>query len=363
MLIGEAGHFPYRNPKGKIKMENEEIEQFFKELDFQVAKQPSAEGALLGHSAISSHLRLLGYPEKALYSMLKCGTSTGQYIQAQCDCQTKAIPLSHRCNLRTCETCSKTRQIKVRRKYLPFLKKYQLQHSTEFLSFLTISPENYTSLEEGLKHVRSSFTKLLRREYVKTRVKGGFYVIEARNRNSEGFSNGWNIHLHIVLYGQFLDNRLYGKCSECNYNLLKYDRYTEKFLCGAKKCRSLNVVWNGEDSRLVREFKASSGRPCNIRIERFKQHDGLVDYLIKYISSSKGSFSTPLDFAKYIFYTHNKRLINSFGVFYKTKLGIVEYHCDLCFSKISFTLLDPEGSYILEHPRLKPPPPLSLSEF
>ena len=71
----------------------------------------SSEGApLLVNSAITSHLREVGYPEKSIISMLKCGQETPLMIAKQCGCGTQIIALSHKCNLRVCSDCAKIRK-------------------------------------------------------------------------------------------------------------------------------------------------------------------------------------------------------------------------------------------------------------
>ena len=71
--------------------------------------------------------------------------------------------------------------------------------------------------EEGQKEIKIYFKKFLRRQYVKDRVKGGFFNIEATNK----YDNGFNVHMHILYYGARLDNQIRGKCFDCGQNLMK----------------------------------------------------------------------------------------------------------------------------------------------
>ena len=50
-----------------------------------------AADPLLGNSVITSHLQDLGYPEKSLKSMIKCGVDSGFKMIKHCGCETKSI--------------------------------------------------------------------------------------------------------------------------------------------------------------------------------------------------------------------------------------------------------------------------------
>jgi hypothetical protein len=138
-----------------------------------------AEGSLFSNSVITSHLLELGYPKKSIDSMEKCGKETGFKFIKNCGCDTQIIRATHHCSLRTCESCAKIRKRRTINKYLPHLEGiYQTRR--DFLYFLTISPENYSNLEEGLEHIKKSWSKFIRHDYIKKRIKGGFYVIETK---------------------------------------------------------------------------------------------------------------------------------------------------------------------------------------
>ena len=126
-----------------------------------VLRPLSSEGALFSSSAISLHLASLGYPQKSINSMNKCQETNGDFVVSYCDCgkMDGVHALKHWCNLRTCLYCSKKRQRRIRRQYLSHLESLPVSRRT-FLYFLTISPQNYDSLEYGLKDIRSSFVRL-----------------------------------------------------------------------------------------------------------------------------------------------------------------------------------------------------------
>jgi hypothetical protein len=306
-----------------------------------------AEGSLFSNSAITSHLERLGYPEISIKSMNKCGKHQDRFVVAFCGCGTRVFPLSHRCNLRTCPRCSGYRKKRIRSQYLPFLRKHPQTHR-EFLYFLTISPKNYLDLEEGLEHLRASFSKFLRLKYVKERVKAGLYVVEAKKRG-----DSWNVHLHAIVYGRFLDNRIRGKCLDCGQNLIKFDYETKEYFCASKRCMSRNVVFK-KDSKIVDLFMRSSGREVNMHVSRQGSSLFTLNYLLKYISVNKGDFGSPADQAVYMSVMRKRRLIHTFGMFYKHKpSGEILHVCWKCKQKVEF-VCDPEA--VALYKAVKPPP-------
>ena len=96
---------------------------------------PQPEGLLFSNSAITSHLQELGYPEKSLKSLERCGVSSGFKIIAHCGCETKIISLNYHCNLRTCTQCSKRRQRRVYREYIDFLNSLSYERGRREFAF------------------------------------------------------------------------------------------------------------------------------------------------------------------------------------------------------------------------------------
>ena len=291
-----------------------------------------AEGSLFSSYVISSHLRDAGYPEKSIASMNRCQENTGGYVMMYCNnCGFNEIaPIKHWCSLRTCPHCAKKRQRKIRRQYLNFLQGLT-QTRMNFLYFLTISPRNYKNLNDGLKDIRKNFTKFLRLKYIKERILGSVYVIEAKQKE-----DSWNIHIHAMVYGRFLDNRIRGKCLDCGQNLLKFDYQTKKFRCSSRRCSSLNVVIN-QDSKLVTLWKKSSkGQEVNMHITRQSSASYTLNYMLKYITASKEDFNDARGLAEYIVATRKMRLISTTGMFYRKKLEIPPPLCYHCKSKLFF---------------------------
>lgn len=256
-------------------------------LVFEDAKRP-----LLGIEALTSHLKSLNHPEGSINSFVKCGSVVQTTFIRSCSCSTDIVHSYHKCNLRICPACSKRRKGRFYRKYLPYLSSLP-QDRTNFLYFLTISPKNYTDLESGLKHIKASWSKFIRSKYVRERIKGGLYVIEIKG--SEG---NWNIHLHSICYGRWLDNK----------------------------------VRLHKNSKIVRLFMASSNRPVNIHITRQGSSRFTLNYMLKYISANKDDFFSVRDVALYTHFTYRRRLIHGFGSMYNLKLPKVPHYCVKCGS-------------------------------
>lgn len=290
----------------------------------------SPKGSLFNNTAISLHLQELGYPENSIRSMLRCGNLTGFRILKVCSCKNEILNMSHRCNLRTCPVCSKTRQRRIVRKYAPFLRNLA-KDRTYFIYFLTISPKNYSDLNYGLKHIRQSFIKFLRHKYIKERVKAGLYVIETK-----GGTGNWNIHLHALIYGRYLDNRIRGSCLDCGQNLIKHDHISKKYYCANRACNSQNLIIK-QDSKIVSHFKEASGRSCVVNIQRQSSSLFSLNYMCKYISSNKDDFFSDKDTAIYINSTRKNRLITSFGLFYRVNVPKFPMVCVACGGIINFT--------------------------
>lgn len=276
----------------------------------QDAKRP-----LFINRVITSHLLELGYPQKSIDSMNKCGQSTGFSVLRSCGCKNEIICIKHHCSLRICPECAKRRARKIRRQYKHFLESLA-QNRTYFIYFLTISPKNYENLDFGLKDIKKSFSKFLRHDYIKESVMGGFYVIETK-----GGEGNWNVHIHALIYGRWLDNK----------------------------------VRKEKDSKIVRLFKQSSKGDVHMYIQRQNSALFSLNYMCKYISANKDEFNSDKDVAIYINSTRKHRLINSFGLFYKLKIKKSPFICKECGQEVHFSI-DKE-LFCNTNNRFSPPPP------
>lgn len=335
-------------------------EKYLTKKDLDILSYPELEKIL--EDPLFKELYKLEHPIKSILSMARCGEKDGFKYLRKCDHFTKVLPSTHHCSKPTCENCFKFRKRKIINTFEPYLNSLH-KNSSLNIFLLTISPQNYDDPEEGMIHIKKSFAKFIRNKYIKDRVFGGLYVIESKDISPDGTCKGWNIHIHIIIYGKRLDNRLRGKCLDCGQNLMKYDKNKKKPYCANSKCRSFNVVVQ-EDSKLVRIWKKVSKRDATVYItgekyyssNRYNTADKLLSYLCKYVSGNKDEFSCIESFAKYIRITHKKRLINKFGSFYGISIKAIKkpHICEVCNSQIEFIFKQEIVEAFLEEN--KPPP-------
>ncbi len=291
---------------------------------------------------------------KSINSMLKCGELTG-YGKLECCGDKLFIPLRYECNLRTCPTGADKRKKRIRKQYLPILEKFSANpRDYNSLRFLTISPDNYEDTFEGLKRgfkeIRRNFSKFIRNKYISDRVLSGLCVIEMKNKNKDGECKGWNIHLHILYYGQKLDNRIRGHCNNCGQNYMKYSKVEGKYYCGSSKCHSFDVEVKNKDSKIVQIWNRVSGRDVNIRIEPLYSREHYLNYLLKYISANKDDFRDVASMAQYIVVTRGQKLITKFGDIFGKKIPVIknQFFCDKCNNSVALEY-DSNAEYEMEH--------------
>ena len=285
--------------------------------------------SLLGISAISEHLKLIGYPETSLNSMLRCGEpqqlkdGTPVYITSQCDCQTQSYKLNYNCNLRVCPKCAQKRKRRLKRKYLPMLHSVKADRNRSNFKHLIISPENFGSYSYGYNKVREDLKKFMRTKFYKERVEGSLYVIEGKFSPEKG----WNVHVHMTIFGKYLNNKI--KAGE-------------------------------KDSELVKLWMQGSGKPVNIFIKALATREHTLNYMLKYVSVDKADFGTQEDryiqVAEYIMGTRKKRLVNATGCFYNLKMVIEREICQACGGKIYY-IFDIEVSFAINKNGEPPPDP------
>jgi hypothetical protein len=170
------------------------------------------------------------------------------------------------------------------------------------MRYLTISPENYETEEEGLREVRESWKRFIRTDYAKGRIKGGLYVIEVvenwigkQIKDKYGRlikisdKHNYHVHMHIIVYSSWLQNKkLDGSDSELNLELNKAFR---------------RHVF--PDIKLISEDS-----------NKYRHNRDILDYLLQYISSYDNDFENLKSFAKHVKLIKGKRLLTTFGDFY-----------------------------------------------
>ena len=318
----------------------------------QAVELVSAEGALLGREVISQHLRTLGHPERSIASFERCGEKLGFQMVGSCGCGFRPVDMRWSCCLRVCEPCSKKRQKRLKQRYLSALTNLQKQRGNDQFYFLTLSNPSYDTFEQGLKHCKDSFKKFLRTDYVKARIKGGLYVTET-TKSPDG---KWHVHNHAILYGRRLDNAIRGTCLECEQHLIKYDKKSKTYFCANSKCHSEKVSFK-KDSKIVSLYKKASGQESNAFIEKMQGASTALNYLLKYISTTSDVFTDVKDIAIYIKTTHKKKLVTTFGLFFKIKYPKLLQRCYECGEPIHFEFDTELVNLISGNLKFKHPPP------
>lgn len=279
-----------------------------------------------------------------------------------CACVTRPIELKYNCDQSFCLNCSHRRKKRLRKRLLPFLD-YHKNNSQYKWRFLTFSPRNYKNYEQGQKEIRKGWNKFIRRKYVSERIEGSFYVIEVTESGK-----GWNFHIHAIIYSRHLDNVFRGHCKYCNQNYLKYNRNSKEFYCANRNCNKLYEDIPS-DSKLQKEFSEALGRTCKmVDISQASSPKRVLNYMLKYITQEKQSFSSAETYAYHISKTYKFRQINSSGKFYDFKKKISKhsflsqrlFKCPICKEPFRYSF-DMEVSYILAEAKRKPDPPPDLN--
>jgi hypothetical protein len=210
-----------------------------------------------------------------------------------CNCGFKRFP--KKCNYRICSECGRARSFKFYKKYLKHLKKRRIARSIYDggLRFLTLTIENQKALSEGITKLNDSFIRLNRRTYFKNRVSAGIGVIDIK-RGKDGL---WNLHIHFLIDSKYLD--------------VKSHKQT------------------GEDAKLVQEWKHSTNGSGILYIERVRGYEGSLGYVLKYLTKGIADLSIEekASFFKQIF---GRRLLFTFGEFYKIKEHKEQFFCEKC---------------------------------
>lgn len=300
-----------------------------------------------------------GLKPKTLVNLLRCGSysSNGKLLKTSCGCGSVIGKIRHHCSNRSCPKCSERRRRKIFRKYYPLIRNLPAT-STHSLKFLTISPKNYTTLQEGQENLRKSLSKMFRNKYFKDRITAGFYVVETKSSEK-----GWNVHAHIIIYSKFLNNYLYSFCPNCQKKRrVKFDKRSKKYYCSIRTCNSIQVNQKVENSLIVDKINTIFQRQCMVDVKLIKSrmspygqltsNQHALNYCLKYVSHNKGDFKNETDFADYIVYTSNRRLINVFGIFHNFKNDPIKPKCTFCFQYFKTELIS-ETDYLQQ---LKPPP-------
>ena len=310
----------------------------------------------------------LGYPPTSINSMLRCGQESRVCLR-DCCCGKSVKWVYYRCNLRTCKECSKIRASKIKNKLIPFLYSQKRDRMNQ-LYFLTLSPKNYEDLEFGLKDIKKNFNKWKRHKYLVNRIRAGIYILEVvqtwkgkpqydKKGNFLYYheKEGWNIHLHMLLYGRRLDNKIRGNCLDCGQNQMSFDKHSGKFYCSNHKCQSRNVTYR--QPKLNRMWEESTGSRAHFHIQKINSVKKALNYVLSYVTMDKSSFKNDKGIALYMKTTHKKRLISPFGEFTKVKIPTPprDHICKKCGFEVKYIFDQEEIWNFLYKPYMKSPPP------
>lgn len=324
--------------------------------------QQDAKRPKLDILQISDLLVGTNYPQKSIHRIRNCGNPTNNFIMIDCGCGTRVLPLQLHCERSFCPECSLRRRLRLKRRLLPLMT-YFKDSSLYKWSFLTISPQNYTDYHKGKQHIRRSWKKFLKHPYIKERIKGGFCLIEVAKKGES-----WNFHIHAIIYSRYLDNMVRGFCQDCRQNFLKQDRETGKWYCANRSC---NALYEGvlRPSKIASAFSSVSQSSSFVHISKSNSPSSVLNYMTKYLTEQKDSFTDDKDFIYHIANSYHDRPITAFGMFYNFKQQIGQHsfltkkprcpHCKEVF-RVSF---DIEVSYLIRENQNRPPDPITLLNY
>ena len=100
----------------------------------------------------------------------------------------------------------------------------------------------------------------------------------------------------------------------------------------------------------------------NIDIKKCGSTETTLNYMLKYISANKDEFQTIEATTTYILETRKKRLISTFGIFYKYKPQKLPKTCVYCGAKVTYEY-DPDISRIISEAENEPLPPPIIQDY
>lgn len=127
-------------------------------------------------------------------SMDACGNAS---VEIECNNCGDRHHVDHHCDNRVCDKCGESRWSRT----VKSLKKRIFNRMDwNNVRFMTLTYGNLSELTRSdIKDIREDFKRLKRREFFAGRIDGGVYSIECNWTD-----NGWNLHLHVVYQGGFI---------------------------------------------------------------------------------------------------------------------------------------------------------------
>lgn len=184
------------------------------------------------------------------------------------------------CGNRFCDVCTAPRSRNIRAKITAIVDSVHLLPGERF-RLLTLSISNASDLKEQSRVLLRAFRRLRQRQYWKSKVTGGTFVLEVK-----GSPGNWHIHIHAIICSKFMSYK----------RLLK--------------------LW----------MKVSGGRGCHLKTIK---KSVIIGYITKYVTKSGLPVIAQIDASLAL---KNTRLFNPFGTWFALNRLIkrVNFVCPTC---------------------------------
>jgi len=231
-------------------------------------------------SHVSKVLRNIGMVEQA-DNFDKCGQHV--YNMECCECG-YVHAVRYHCKLRVCPECGWVRKGELTASYSDALR------SLGRLRFMTLTLKNVANLADGRKRIRACFCKLRHRKVYKAWIKGGLYGLET----PVGRDGLWNIHLHVIYAGSWIDQ-----------------------------------------GKLADDWEKITGDSRYVYIQAVKHGRSPVGYILKYVNKHDSIVLAGDDkLGEYLSVLYNVRLLQPFGSLLGKKAENPLFLCPECGSCI-----------------------------
>lgn len=187
-----------------------------------------------------------------------------------------SFPVYMRCGDRTCPDCRSRDYFRLLGSYRAFLA------SKSRLRLITLTMRGRLGFlpKNRVVRLRRAFKKLLKKSYYRSRLVGGLYSIEAKKK-----LNGWNIHMHILAEGSFI-----------------------------------------EQKKLSRDWLQITGDSFIVDIRDAYSGLGGLKYILKYLTKSPDTLGCNDEYNQAF---KGARLVSGFGTWYK-KILLLEKEAKIC---------------------------------
>lgn len=133
---------------------------------------------------------------KALHRFVNCGSCTRVFYQGRIGDQHAFRVVAFGCRNRYCPRCARNRSGLIGRNVSRFLRGHDRD-----LKFVTLTlRHNKTGLRDQLKRLTSCFNNMKRRDWWKSKVKGGMMFTEVK-LSKAGL---WHVHAHIIADAKYM---------------------------------------------------------------------------------------------------------------------------------------------------------------